>query len=122
MVEAIKKAGIIIPVIIIFCMLQSFSDGDIYLFRTNSRIAPNTARAITKDIVTQVVDISEKADHGIVLVPKYSTEDNWPIAYYAAPTVSWVLAYYGTIDYPIPIEFEGTYEKNNEFGIKIPKN
>ena len=115
-----KKTNIFIPVIVVFCMIQTLSNGNIYLNRTNSRVAPETARAITKDIVTQMQEANEKETCDTILVPKYATADNWPIAYYGAPVVSWVLAYYELIDSPINIAFEGSYEKNIEFGIKIP--
>lgn len=83
-------------------------------------VAPQTMRAIDRDIVSQVVDASENGKKKVdVLVPKVSgSPDNFPFANYGGDKARNALVVHGVIPDGIQVTFVPSREKAQSYGIK----
>ena len=78
-------------------------------------------KKIDEDIVTQILDAENQGALEMELhVPKFTTDDNWPMATYSGGSVSrfpYTLWRHGLIDSGIYITVVPDEDKNIEFGI-----
>ena len=117
LIQKHKKCWLLAPALAVLCITQVTGSGNVYKYSINNGLTPDTARAITRDIVDQVIAMDGQKEKGQVEVPKFSSSDNWPIAYYGASFVSSAIyTRHGTENY-VPFEFVATEEKSTEFGL-----
>jgi len=86
-----------------------------------SLLEPEVCKKIDEDIVTQILDAKNQGALEMELhVPKFTTDDNWPMAIYSGGSVSrfpYTLWRHGLIDSGIYITVVPDKDKNIEFGI-----
>lgn len=113
----VKKSGLILPGLLLACALAVGLHAPSYRTRINAGLSPDTARAITRDIVAQVAAIDGQEERPQVLVPRFGSADNWPLALYGSPRVAQTLYAYGVIPDCPDFDFVVSESKNAEFGL-----
>lgn len=115
-----QSIQIIAPLVLIIIFCEIDTSGNTFMESTKLRISPKTCIEVDNDIVNQLIEAERMGKSETVLyVPKFETDDNWPIATYATKTIVDALVKYRILSERITIcEIIPTNEKNIEFNIQ----
>ncbi|HEE9787548.1 TPA: hypothetical protein R8F93_001559 [Enterobacter soli] len=111
-------ASYLSPLIIL--MLVNASTNQSYSLKEpqSNLLTYQRTNAVTQDMIEQVqAALSENKREMILYVPKFDSEDNWPIPITRAREISWTLKSNGVIDKNISIRIQPDRKKNIEFDV-----
>lgn len=119
-IRNIAQTKVLVPFAIVCLFLTFYSNSGTYERNTMNRYSAKMDRAITCDIIGQILEADENSEKEVVLyVPKFDSVDNWPIAGYGASRYPHTLYYYGLIKNNMDAAIIPTEEKNRQFGLEV---
>lgn len=122
LVKRFKLVSLALPLLILICVFHTNTAGITFKESNMSNISPFKAQAITDDIVSQLSQMSGKSpEDAVLVVPKSSNDDNWPLAVYATNAFTRSAAVIGINDLPERITILPSIEMNQKYGLPIPK-
>lgn len=116
------KLMLFMPLLLVCITMELLKGYGGYIETNMGNIPPSAARAISRDLVTQIVeaDRAGKAEMTLV-VPKGNDRDNWPHPKYMGGNIARTLYRHGLVTKIMKIEIKPDTEMNVKYHIPIPK-
>ena len=112
------KLKTIFPLIFLICAFYIPTSGLTLKSSINNNISHLTAKAITQDIVTRIIQADQNNENELVIkIPIFKKSDNWPLSQNGG-TISEFLCKYHVISKRIGVQFEPDNNENVKYGLQ----